>query len=134
VSPPLTSPYETWYRQSVWDWEDGGRSQTRGYYWTNLMSDGHLARLGGRSDFVRATAEARLDYVPLGENAVLVRSPSPVGAFDDGQLARMKVLLQPVLRPGRYDYYVGPPLRIVRDPGTAFMTDSDPTRLPDFDD
>jgi len=116
------SPWEQWYAMRVNEMAPIGHDHLRGYYWWNLLTAGQLAKLGGPDALRRAVAAAGFTVgVPAGaRTAIVVRDPRPVTAFDDGALARMKDLLAPALYPRPYELYDGYPLRIVKDPGTAF--------------
>jgi hypothetical protein len=116
---PHLSPWDAWYTMDHRSSAALTRERVRGYYWWNLLTAGHLARLGGL-DGLRARAAARdLEVVPL-ESAAVLRLPGPITAFADDRLAAMKEVLTPVLIPRRYINYAGYPLRIIPDPGTAF--------------
>jgi hypothetical protein len=119
------SPYESWYTINVPEWAPVADTCVRGYYWANLLTAGHLDRLGGLEALRKRAGDAGFALTELAARvsaapAVLVRNPGPVTGFDDDRLARMKELLKPVLHPKPYAVYEGYPLRIVRDPGTAF--------------
>jgi hypothetical protein len=51
---------------------------------------------------------------------VIVRASVPITAFDDNLLAAAKHVLGPALIHQQYALYLGYPLRIIPDPGTAF--------------
>jgi hypothetical protein len=119
------SPYDLWYGLDHMDTSPLTRERVRGYYWANLLTAGHLHRLGGLESLRnKATATGcRLRVLAAAGSAppaVLLLAPGPITAFNDGQLAAMKELLAPVLIRRRYTIYQGYPLRIVPDPGTAF--------------
>jgi hypothetical protein len=57
----------------------------------------------------------------LSTSHVLVRAAGSLEDFSDADLERMRALLKPALPKARYWFYVGPPLRILRDPGTAYL-------------
>jgi hypothetical protein len=121
VTPGYT-PWEQWYGVNVDVMAPLTREYVRGYFWANLLTAGHLDRLGGSAE-LRRRAQMQgftLHEIEAAGPAVVLRSPDPVTGFDDDQLARMKELLGPVLVPKSYDLYEGWPLRIVKDPGTAF--------------
>lgn len=111
---PTPSPYERWYGLSHRDTAPRGRDYLRGYYWANLLTAGHVARLGG---LPAATDDIRVEELPAGR--ALIRSAHPVSRFDNRRLAAMKDLLGPTLFPAAYRTYEGYPLRIVPDEGTA---------------
>jgi hypothetical protein len=119
------SPWELWYGMRVNEMGPIGHEYLRGYYWWNLLTAGQLARLGGADAARRAAADAGFGVsvpatLPTAAPALVVRDPRPATAFDDTALARMKDLLAPALYPQPYGVYEGYPLRIVKDPGTAF--------------
>jgi hypothetical protein len=114
------SPFDKWYGSDHNTTAPQTRERVRGYYWANLLTEGHLKRLNGL-DALRNNASRRgLVVRVLDGGAVLLRSPGPVSTFDDDQLAAMKAVLWPVLVPKAYVIYQGYPLRIVPDPDTAF--------------
>jgi len=126
----IDSPFEQWYGLNHATRAGIARDRLRGYHWANLLGPGHLARLGGRDALLAAAAvhgfDARLLSRGPGEGPgpaeVLVRARGPITAFDDARLAAMKGFLAPALPTVRYSGYYGWPLRIVKDPGTAFRT------------
>jgi hypothetical protein len=109
----------------------------RGYYWANLLTEGHLATLGGAAEVSRRCDELGLmcQRVEGRDDAVMVRSRRPVNEFDDDQLRAMRDLLAPVLviKPYRR-WYAGPPLRVIKDSGTAFRHVPAEIAYPWFDD
>jgi hypothetical protein len=117
---PRRSPWDLWHGTDHDRTAPEARDRLRGYYWANLLTAGHLARLGGAAALAEAAAAAGLVAEPVGGDAVLVRAPGPVTGFGDDQLAAMKELLSPALPAHPYRCYEGYPLRIVPDPGTAF--------------
>lgn len=118
---PGHTPWEVWYNVHPWDSAPATRDRLRGYFWANLLTGGHLRRLGGLESLRTRAAAHGLDVQPLPEpDTVIVRAPGPITKFDDDQLAAMKQLLTPALIPARYGLYEGYPLRIIPDPGTAF--------------
>jgi hypothetical protein len=110
---PHLSPWDAWYTVDHRTTASLTGQRVRGYYWWNLLTAGHLARLG-------ELAEPGLELIPLGEQVAALRFAGPITAFDDDRLAAMKRALTPVLIPSRYIMYSGYPLRIIPDPGTAF--------------
>ena len=120
------TPYERWYRLRPHDTAPLAREYARGYYWANLLTAGHLARIGS-DGLQRRAADDGIRVEPVadvqpGRGTVIVRSTAPISQFDDERLAVMKQLLAPVLIPAQYRQYEGYPLRIIPDPGTAFRT------------
>jgi hypothetical protein len=107
---PGPTPWELWYSHPPRD------AELRGYFWANLLTAPHLASLP-RLDQDAAAAGIQVDR---HAGTAMIRDPGPVTAFDDDRLAAMKALLAPALPDAGYLYYEGPPLRIIRDPGTAF--------------
>jgi hypothetical protein len=61
------------------------------------------------------------------------RAPGSVSEFTDEKLAVMKALLEPVMIGQKYWFYMGWPLRIIQDPGTAFRRAIDGTEPPEYD-
>ena len=114
---PHLSPWDAWYTMDHRTSASLTTQRVRGYYWWNLLTAGHLARLDGLAE---RAAERGLEVVPLGDDVAALRFPGPITAFADDRLAAMKELLTPVLIPRRYLMYSGYPLRILPDPGTAF--------------
>ena len=108
-------------------------SHPRGYYWSNVLSAKHIAGLGGLAVLSARCADLDLSIETLstraGDELVLVRSPVPVSQFTDERLAAVRDLVEPVLRHRPYSWYAGPPLRVLKEPGTAFReisVDMDP--------
>lgn len=116
---PHRSPWDAWYTMDHRASATLTRARVRGYYWWNLLTAGHLARLGGAAALATRAAEHGLAAEPAGPATVL-RFPGPITAFDDDRLAAVKEVLTPVLIPRRYVAYAGYPLRMIPDPGTAF--------------
>lgn len=113
------SPYECWYGINAFDSSPITRECVRGYYWANLLTAGHLERLGGEDALRNRAAPYGFLVEPAGP-AVVLRAPGAITEFDDDRLAAMRELLRPALPPQPYVCYQGYPLRIVPDPGTAF--------------
>ena len=115
------TPWPQWDKVHSRDSAPATGDRLRGYFWANLLTRGHLRRLGGL-DALRATAAAHgltLEALPSPQAAIL-RAPGPITAFDDEQLAAMKQMLAPALIPARYLLYERYPLRIIPAPDTAF--------------
>lgn len=118
------TPYEVWYQISPREALGRERELLRGYFWANLLSADHIGALGGITTLTeRATAAGLLlepiPGVPLSEKAVL-RLPGPMHEVAEEGLAGAKEVLAPVLFHRPYRSYTGMPLRIVKDPGTAY--------------
>ena len=117
--------------------QDAGR-HPRGYYWANLLTATHIAGLGGTARLLEAADERGLWVevladVPGGEK-VLVRDPCAISAFDDSRLESVRDLLAPVLPDCSYTWYGGPPVRVIREPGTAFRFIPPEIKVPLFED
>lgn len=117
-------PYEVYYRIPWAEAETGAERKARGYYWANLLTEGHLEELGGLAQ-VRLRCRALglpAEQVDAGEAgpALLVRIDGDVRSMTDGQLAAVKELLDPILITRPYHWYAGWPLRVFKEPGTAF--------------
>ncbi|HEV2636343.1 MAG TPA: hypothetical protein VGX23_14420 [Actinocrinis sp.] len=92
----------------------------RGYYWANLLTEGHLAGLGGSADVRRRCGRAGLAAEPVaGRDALIVRSARPLSQLDDDTLRTLRDVLRPVLATRPYTYYQGPPIRVLKEPGAA---------------
>lgn len=107
---PTPSPYERWYGLDHRRTAPQSRDYLRGYYWANLLTGGHLSRLGelDPGDDIRIE-----ELGSLPGRTVLVRSAHPISQFDDERLAAMKRLLAPALFPAGPPTYRGLPLRII---------------------
>ncbi|WCN79566.1 hypothetical protein [Micromonospora sp. LH3U1] len=116
---PHLSPWDAWYTMDHRISATLTRHRVRGYYWWNLLTGGHLARLGGPRALGARAAALGLAVLPAGPATVL-RFPGPITAFADDRLSAVKEALTPVLIPRRYIGYSGYPLRMIADPGTAF--------------
>ncbi|MGC5022971.1 hypothetical protein [Micromonospora sp. DT47] len=118
------SPCEKWYATGRHVTTTLTGERVRGYYWANLLTAGHLARLGGPAQLRAHAAEHGLIVEaadPQGDDdTVILRAPGPVTAFDDDLLAVARHVLTPALMHLQYAMYLGYPLRIIPDPGTAF--------------
>jgi hypothetical protein len=94
-----------------------------GYYWANLLTERHLEGLGGAAA-LRARCDELglvLEECPGRPGAAVLRAGQPVGSMDDECLAALREALAPVLAANEYrGFYSGPPLRVIKDPGTAF--------------
>ncbi|WP_305783820.1 hypothetical protein [Symbioplanes lichenis] len=113
------TPWELWYSAPNTVVLPAVADHVRGYYWANLLTEGHVAAYGGIGELRARAAAAGMTVHPAGDG-VVVRDPGPVTGFGDDRLAAMKELLAPVLIDRPYLSYQGYPLRIVKDPGTAF--------------
>jgi hypothetical protein len=128
-------PFEMWHnRDRGWELAD---QIARGYYWANLLSQRHLDALGGLPQAVTNAEHAGMETIVLrdepGRQLAWVRMPGPVDKVSDDQLARMKALLSPALPKVRYRHYLGHPLRVLKDPGDAYVVPPPGTKLPLFD-
>jgi hypothetical protein len=103
---PTPTPYERWFGLTHRATASQSRSYLRGYYWANLLTAGHLSRLGP----LHSSADLVVEELPAG---TLVRSAHPITAFDDERLAAMKQLLGPALLPVGRPVYRGHPLRVI---------------------
>ncbi|WP_328955768.1 hypothetical protein [Kitasatospora purpeofusca] len=96
----------------------------RGYYWCNHLSAGQLDRLGGIDAVATRAAGAGLAAEPVlragAPAGLLVTVREPVTALSDEALAAVRDLVAPALHPEPYHWYGGPPLRVLKEPGTAF--------------
>ena len=121
---PSESPWEQWYACGHHITATLTTERLRGYYWANLLTTGHLTRLGGLEQLREHAERHGLTVEPAtdhaGTDAVIVRAPGPITAFDDDVLAAAKHVLGPALVHHQYTMYLGYPLRIIPDPGTAF--------------
>jgi hypothetical protein len=119
---PAATPYELWTGRTPQNTELETDRKVRGYYWANLLTAGHLEAYG--DGLAEAAREAGMAVVPVRGSSIApacwVRDPAHLSAFADDRLAAMKRLLGPVLPPYPYVLYHGWPLRILKDPGTAF--------------
>jgi hypothetical protein len=119
-----SSPWENWYSLGPHISAKLTSERVRGYYWANLLTAGHLARLGGLEQLRAHAAEHGLTVEPAnadtGESAVILRAPVPISAFENRLLAAIKHVLGRAMIHKTYVLYEGYPLRIIPDPGTAF--------------
>jgi len=107
---PTPAPYERWYGLNHRRTAPRSRDYLRGYYWANLLTGGHLARLGP----LEPDDDISVEELPSPSGRrVLVRSAHPISQFDDERLAAMKKRLAPVLFPAGEPTYRGHPLRII---------------------
>ncbi len=129
-------PFEMWYGVGGDGWQ-AAHLFTRGYYWANLLSHRHLLALGGLVEARRRTVEAGMLFVPLreepGRELAWIRMPGRADEVSDEQLAAIKRLLSPTWAPVRHRYYTGYPLRVLKDPGDAYLLPPVGTKLPHFD-
>src|SRR3954451_12131952 len=63
---PHLSPWDAWYTMDHRLSATLTRQRVRGYYWWNLLTAGHLARLGGLAG---RAAERGLEVIPLSDQA-----------------------------------------------------------------
>jgi len=119
-----SAPWENWYSTGPHITAALTAERVRGYYWANLLTAGHLARLGGLEALRAHAAEHGLTVEPANaetdESSVILRAPVPTSAFDDQLLAATKHVLGPAMIHKTYVLHEGYPLRIIPDPGTAF--------------
>lgn len=120
---PHASPWDRWYGTNDSDTAPVTTERLRGYYWANLLTAGHIHRLGGLDRLRGHAAEHGLIVEPAladTEDAVIVRAPVAITAFGDDLLAAAKHVLGPAMPHRQYVLYQGRALRIIPDPGTAF--------------
>jgi len=124
-------PYERFHSIRLHD----ATHNARGYYWMNLLTAGHLAKLGGAATVAeRANAlDFDVEAVP-GRDALIVRAAPTMSGFDDRRLAAIHDLIKSALDPQPYKFYDGPPLRVIREPGTAFRRMPPEIEFPWFTD
>jgi hypothetical protein len=136
----MQPPYDTYFPIGYNDGELLADRHPRGYYWSNVLSAEHIRALGGLNGLTERckALELNIDVLsaPSDRMLVLVRSPVPVSQFTDERLAAVRDLLDPILIHRPYRWYAGPPLRVFKQPGTAFRPIPPETRvhLPVFDD
>ncbi len=107
----------------------------RGYYWANLLTEGHLAAYADAQDLAETCAAAGIVYTPVQDrDAAVVSCAHPVSRFDDEQLKLMRDVLSPVLPKARYVWYEGPALRVIKEQDTAFRRIPPEIKMPWFDD
>lgn len=133
-----TTPFERWY-STMGKWKRP-KEHPRGYYWANLITTEHIERLGGVESVLERSATLGLSARLIQddrtmEGSVIIRMSSPISRYTAEELRAVKELLDPsLLYPdGGYEYYLGPPLQIIPDDGTAFapsVTDG----VPELDD
>lgn len=117
-------PYELMY--GITEGYQEADESARGYYWANLLTTRHVDKLGGLDAFAARCADHGVAATVLdrsgaiGDAAVLVRDPAPLTAFTDERLAAMRDLLDPALPHPDYLWYAGWPVRVFKQPGTAF--------------
>jgi len=126
-------PYERYFGLRISP-EDTGTT-VRGYYWANLLTAGHLAKLGGTAAERCAALGLGFEPVPAADrDAVMVRAAEPVSVLSDSTLEALREFLAPALVIAPYRFYGGPPLRVLKDPGTAFRWIPPAIKHPWFDD
>jgi hypothetical protein len=115
--------------------EDSARL-ARGYYWANLLTEQHLDALGGPDALAgRCRALGLTCDLIDGRVAAIVKAGGPIDAFDDDKLVAVRDLLTPLLDPTPYtQLYAGPPLRVLKQPGTAFRRIPPDIEVPRFAD
>ena len=128
-------PWEMWYgRDRGWELAD---QIARGYYWANLLSQIHLDALGGLAQVVTDADHAGMETIVLREEPTRqlawIRMPWLIDKVSDEHLAAMKTLLSPALPTVRYRHYRGHPLRVLKDPGDAYIVPAPGTKLTLFD-
>jgi hypothetical protein len=145
---PGRTPYESYFPVSPEEASREAARHPRGYYWSNLLTGGHLEGLGGAGAVVASCRNNGLETELIdgesGSQAMIVRAKEPLSEFSDESLHAVHRLLDPILVHKPYKWYADWPLRIIKEPGTAFRVidptvnalgsvfDDDPT--PDEDD
>lgn len=130
-------PYDL-YHGSWREGEPAFDRHPRGYYWVNVLNPVHVDLLGGVSEFDRRAQAGGLTVRELagtgGEPLYLLRDPAPVSAFTDARLHAVHDVLEAALLKPDYLWYEGPPLRVVKQAGTAFRPIPADVARPVFDD
>ena len=109
------SPYE----QSIGRWWGAGIPEcdewARGYYWGNVLSAGHIERLGGLdrvlADFTGAATEVLATDDPL----LYLQLSDDLDHFSDDDLRRLKDFMTPILPSGPGRHWKGYPWRLVEN-------------------
>lgn len=127
------TPFEVYFSARVPVADAAGLA--RGYYWANLLTEGHLETYGGYPHLARLCEEAGVACSPVSaRTAAIVTCAEALSGFDDQHLAAMRDALAPVLPQDSYVWYEGPPLRVIKEAGTAFRRIAPEIRTPWFDD
>jgi hypothetical protein len=93
VAGGCQSPYESWIGYSnVWASREL-RQRTRGYYWGNFLSAGHVELLGGHS----AVKQAPVAVVKQIANGYYLQLTEDMNDIDRIKLRQLKEFLRPVL-------------------------------------
>ncbi|NUP53565.1 MAG: hypothetical protein HOW97_40525 [Catenulispora sp.] len=134
------TPYEHYFSIREAEGARLASRHPRGYYWSNLLTGRHLEGLGGPAEALAACHDAGLVSELIesasGSPAMIVRARESLSVFTDESLAAIRGLLDPILLHRPYYWYADWPLRVIKEPGTAFRA-IDPTilaRQPVFDD
>jgi hypothetical protein len=110
----------------------------RGYYGLNFLTAAHMAGLGGLERVVERCGELSL-WCEVTERdgtdaGLLVGGQEAVSQVSDETLLAVRELLEPVLIREPYRWYGGPPLRVFKEPGTAYKPIPGDIIEPVFDD
>jgi hypothetical protein len=132
----LPLPYERYFGLEIPSADTAHTA--RGYYWANLLTAEHLVKLGGPAAAGERCAALGLRFEPVsgtGGDVAVVRAAEPVSVLGDTSLEALRDFLAPVLKVVPYRvFYNGPPLRVLKDPGTAFRWVPPVIKHPWFDD
>ena len=129
-------PYDHYYTDRDRG-ESGAGRHPRGYYWANVLNPDHVGLLGGVRELGQRAHAAGIAVRELGGDGspyYLLRDPGPISAFADDRLTAMRDLLEASLLEPEYTWYAGPPLRVLKQHGTAFAPIPAGVRQPVFDD
>jgi hypothetical protein len=127
------TPFEKYFSAPV-SVEESAHA-VRGYYWANLVTEAHVEAIGGLSALGTRCADAGVECHPVqGRAAAIIKCVQPIADLSEDQLVAMRDALQPLLPKAAYVWYEGPPLRVIREPGTAFRRIPPEIRVPWFDD
>ena len=130
-------PYDYYYTHRDRG-ESGAGRHPRGYYWANVLNPDHVELLGGVRELEQRAHAAGIAVRELGGGDgppyYLLRDPGPISAFADDRLTAMRDLLEASLLEPEYTWYAGPPLRVLKQHGTAFAPIPAGVRQPVFDD
>ncbi|WP_031520757.1 hypothetical protein [Streptomyces sp. NRRL F-5123] len=136
VPVPHGTPYETYF--AIPDGATQARTHPRGYFPRNFLTATHLDALGGAAQVAARCAELGLRYQPVPRGdlppGAVVGGEEPTLHTSDATLAAVRDLLNPILIHQSYTWYAGPPLRVFKEPGTAFRRVPPDIVTPWFDD
>jgi hypothetical protein len=100
--PTGQSPYEMWVGLPIAETICHVGTRVRGYYWGNLLTEGHIAQLGGVDRVIKHAPVAIVETIDIsGRTGLYLQLTEHAAEVRDDALAELRRFLSPLLMVGR---------------------------------